>query len=526
MSSRPFPIKTRSLPPSGECRTRSTKSSVLVQTLLLLWCFTLMVRELGVFSTWGVAPIAVGIFLVITTLGAFGYAIYTAYAEMDRGVVAQIRKDGAARTSSAGKTFNKGDVILRVASGGLKVLHPDEFEERFELDPGHTAPADGFQPYRATGKLWAHEVSEAEVGAFFPAGKFVSAGTLATIKAGDVLMMPFPGGGAVYRLDKQAFEQKYAKAISGDERRGSITGGYIPSQAETLAHWEHKIKTSGAVYHKTASIHARLADEHGSIATIVDGVIEEKKAYAKGDYILVGSRGGRYSMRAVDFSARYDYSNSQPASDPVLAREGFSLYLPTGMVWARQVSAEEVHSFFPIGKFSSKWGGTPLLVEATGYLVMPHPSCGEVYVIKNDLFHSSYARHALHDHIPSEEETLAQWESVLRQDARVCRKKLTVFAKIADQDGTLDEIMQHEEESIEVEIPQQEDEAGAVAMVPLRSGGGAAPVKDANARNDGDTTTASFSCNEPSSSWGAGWLTCVEAPLPGHSESKGDDADD
>ena len=75
--------------------------------------------------------------------------------------------------------------------------------------------------------------------------------------------MPFPGGGAVYRLDKQTFETKYANAVSGDERRGSLAGGYIPSQAETLAHWEHKIKSSGAVYRKTAKMHARLADEDG-----------------------------------------------------------------------------------------------------------------------------------------------------------------------------------------------------------------------------------------------------------------------
>ena len=491
----------------------------MVQCLLLLWCFILMLRELDVFMMWGVPPVAVGAFLVFATLGTFGHAFRTAYSEMDWRAVAQIKKDGAARTSDA-KTAKRGDYILRAANGELKVLHPDEFEEQFEVDPRCSTSTDGFKSYRATGKLWAHELSNEEAAAHFPAGKLISGGAPVTVKGGDVLVMPFPGGGAVYRVDRETFGQKYANAVSGDERRGSIIGGYIPSQAETLAHWEHKIKSSGAVYRKTVSIHAKLADEDGILKTIVDGVVETQKPYRKGDYIMIGSRGGRYSMRAVDFSARYNHSNSQPASDPLLSREGFSLYPPTGMVWARKVASEEAQRFFPIAKFSGKWGGV-ISVQASDYLAMPHPACGEVYAIKHDLFHNSYARHALQDHVPSEAETLAQWESALRQDARVCRKKATVLAKIAQQDGPLEEIMTQGEETIEVEIPQQDDEGG-VAMVPLRSGGGVAPAQDANLRS-GDESSATSSDNAPVETWGAGWLMCIESPPPGHSESEGDD---
>ena len=498
---------------------------MLVQGLILLWSFTLMLREGGVFRTWDVRPIAVGTFLVAATAGIFGYVFYKAYTEMDWYAIAQLEKDGTAR-ASAGKTFKKGDIILRLASGKLKVLHPDEFGEQFEVDPGQTeSPANGFQVCRATGKLWAHELSQEEATAHFPAGKIISAGTLVTIKAGDVLVMPFPGGGAVYRLDKQTFDRKYANAVSGDERRGSIAGGYIPSQVETLAHWNNKIKNSGSVYRKTAKMHAKVAQEDGFLETIVDGIVETRKSYAKGDYIIIGSRGGRYSMRPVEFSARYDRSNSQPASDLMLAREGFSLYLPTGMIWARKVSEEEMQSFFPIGKFAGKWGGTSLLVEPADYLVMPHPSCEEIYVIKNDLFNKSYTRHTMHDHIPSEAETLAQWESVLRHEARVCRKKVTVLARVAEKDGSLAEMaqqqqqeQQQEEKRIDIEIPEQ-DEAGA-ATVPMRSGGGTAPSQDPNARSD-----ERFSPDNPSSgSWDAGWFTCA-GPTLGGSEPKADAAD-
>ena len=466
-----------------------------------------MLREVGVFTA-GVQSTAVGTFLIVATLGAFGYVFCIAYTEMDWRVVAQ-ENNNAARTSTR-KTVKKGDVIIRMASGELKVLHPDEFGLQFEVDPGGNASADGFQPYRATGKLWAHELSNEEAATHFPVDRFISQGALVTVKSGDILVMPFPGGGAVYRLDKQAFEQKYATAISDGEQRGSFVEGHIPSQAQTLAHWEKKIKTSGAIYRKTASMHAKLADEHGTIQTIVDGVVLQQNLYNKGDYVMIGSRGARYSMPAADFSARYDRSNAQPASDPMLAGEGFSLYPPTGTVWARNVGELEVQHFFPIGKFSGKWGGA-ISMKANDYLAMPHPACREVYVIQNHLFHKSYARNAPRHHIPSETETLALWESVLSQDTRVCRRNVAVLAKVADGDGILEEIMeqqQHEEEEerIDVEIPQQENEAG-VAVVELRSGG------DANAhRNDRDSS-ATLSGNLTTSSLYAGWLTCAEPPV-------------
>ena len=506
-----------------------------MQSLLLLWCFILMLLELGVFSAWGERPVAVGTFLVVATFGMFGCVIYKAYTEMDWQAVLQIKKDGTARRASARSTFmkfKKGDYILRVASGELKVSHPDEFGERFELDPGQTSStADGFQAYRATGKLWAHELSNEEVAAHFPAGKIISAGAVMKVKAGDVLVMPFPGGGAVYRLEKQTFDEKYANAVSGDERRGSIIGGYIPSQSETLVYWQNKIKTSGSVYRKTAKMHAKVAEEDGFLETIVDGIVETRKSYGKGDYIIIGSRGGRYSMRAVEFSARYDRSNSQPASDPTLAREGFSLYLPTGMIWARKVSEEEVQSFFPVGKFLGKWGGTSVLVQPSDYLVMPHPSCEEIYVITKDLFGKSYTLHALHDHTPSEAETLAQWESVLRQEARVCRKKVSVLAKVAGEDGSLREMIhqqqqqqqQQQEEETHIEVKVSQSLEAGVAIVPSRSGGGVSPFQE---DKNGSVSSASPGNSAPYGSWGDGWLACVEPPSPpGHSKSTEGDVD-
>ena len=51
---------------------------------------------------------------------------------------------------------------------------------------------------------------------------------------------------------------------------------------------------------------------------------------------------------------------------------------PTGTVWARALSVDDVRSFFPAGEFAGKWGGAPIAVVPRDYLVMPHPAGGEV----------------------------------------------------------------------------------------------------------------------------------------------------
>ena len=181
-------------------------------------------------------------------------------------------------------------------------------------------------------------------------------------------------------------------------------------------------------------------------------------------------------MRAIDFSARYDRTHSELAEDPLLAAEGFCTYNPTGRVWAREILTEEAQHFFPNGKFMGNWGA-PIDVRPADYLAIPQPEGKEVYVIPNELFKKSYTRHNMRDHIPSEAETLAHWETVMRQDARVWRKTVVIHAKVAEMDGSLSDqlqkeeridaaLHQHAEAAAEVDIA---NEAG-VAMVPLKPG--------------------------------------------------------
>jgi hypothetical protein len=167
----------------------------------------------------------------------------------------------------------------------------------------------------------------------------------------------------------------------------------LPTQAETLKAWGGRLKIEGNIYSKHKKVHAMLAQENGVLDTVVNGMVQARKTYSEGDYIMCGSRGGRYPMSAVDFSARYNVDGPEPASDQALAAESFFLYPPTGKIWALEVAADEAVRYFPAGHFIGKWG-RPIGVNATDFLVMPHPDGNEIYRIKKPLFDDTYRRTA------------------------------------------------------------------------------------------------------------------------------------
>jgi Ca2+-binding EF-hand superfamily protein len=162
----------------------------------------------------------------------------------------------------------------------------------------------------------------------------------------------------------------------------------VLSQGEVMAHWADTLRHDGRVYCKTTNIHAKVALESGVLETVVGGIVEARKTYEVNDYIVCGSRGGRYPMRAADFISRYERGRPQPATDPALGEEGFRLFTPTGKIWARQISDTEVEAHFPAGKFLGKGS---VDVFADDFLAMPFPTGGEIYVIKQSLFVNTYA---------------------------------------------------------------------------------------------------------------------------------------
>ena len=65
-------------------------------------------------------------------------------------------------------------------------------------------------------------------------------------------------------------------------------------------------------------------------------------------------------------------------------------------------------------------------------IVMPYPTGGELYSIKGSLFDNTYVRDDLQSRVPTHEDILAEWSSVLQNnDGSVHRKTEVVFVKNA-----------------------------------------------------------------------------------------------
>ena len=122
----------------------------------------------------------------------------------------------------------------------------------------------------------------------------------------------------------------------------------VPSQAQVVAYWEPTLCERGQVYCKITGMHTKLVDDAALKASLGEG-------YEAGDYIVVGSTGNQYPMKALAFAARYMQSHPEAATDPALAAEGSRLFRPKGKIRALELSDEEVESFSPSGQFMGKW---------------------------------------------------------------------------------------------------------------------------------------------------------------------------
>ena len=124
--------------------------------MLFFWCFTLVIRG-TLCGVWGFPTVVVGACLIVLTVLVVLNALYMTNKDLDRRMIAQIKNN--ARKEE--KDFKKGDMILRGANGNNSVMNLQEFSEQFELVESK-ASSDGFQEYCATGKVFAHKLSEEE----------------------------------------------------------------------------------------------------------------------------------------------------------------------------------------------------------------------------------------------------------------------------------------------------------------------------------------------------------------------------
>ena len=166
---------------------------------------------------------------------------------------------------------------------------------------------------------------------------------------------------------------------------------YVPAQSTVLAAWRGPLRNGGGVFEKSSKMYAKVADHDGVLDMCDNDSDIVQHSYNRSDYIVVGSSGRRYPMKAADFGIRYEYRHPEPPppEDALLAREGFMLFTPIGKVWAYQVTLDDMNDFFPAQSFFGKIG-TAITIEADDYLAMPFPSADEVYCIPKKLFHGTY----------------------------------------------------------------------------------------------------------------------------------------
>ena len=77
-------------------------------------------------------------------------------------------------------------------------------------------------------------------------------------------------------------------------------------------------------------------------------------------------------------------------------------------------------------------GGGLVAVAAGDALVMPYPGGGEVYSIKGALFDTTYAFEDPQSRVPTHDEMVVEWTTVLQnKEGSLHRKSGVVFAKAA-----------------------------------------------------------------------------------------------
>jgi hypothetical protein len=317
------------------------------------------------------------------------------YLQTNGGIYSKINKVHARKATFPGavvvtingtvqeKPYTAGDyVVCSSSEGNRDVMCAHDFMMQFQ----HTQPApasvadladDGFKLFKSsvTPSVWAHALSETDISTYFMSGRFTrSASEEVEMKAGDMIMLQFPVGETLDICGSETFSDLYQGCPDSN----------VPTQEAAMARWARKIESEGSLYLKTTSVLAKMALEDGQLDL-------KSKSYKKGDFIILSvDPTDRYPMSPSDFALRYATTKPKPIGDLALAEEGFKKYSPTGRIWARALSSEEILQCFPSGYFVASWG-SPVPVKPGDYLALPFPKCDAVYGISDDLLNKTYS---------------------------------------------------------------------------------------------------------------------------------------
>ena len=327
-------------------RASDNEVAVAAQYVVFLWASSIVLRDMGISNPS--VLFVMGVVLVLATVTVFGFALWRASDE-----VGALRW-GAGLDNIVDQKV-EGQYLVQDKNGVKKMIDSRDFVAQYEPSQqlvNATLAQKGFQYYQPSVRYWARQLSTEDVRSYFPAGWIIgdNSKTPIAVRAGDYLVMASPAGDSLNMVAKDVFETKFG-VVATD------AGAPVPSQAIVLEQWEDQLRHEASVYRKTAGYHAKCMKGDGRINTVVNGIVESRSFYSKGDFVVRGSRGGNFVMCAKNFAARYDVECPMPASDEDLAIQGFSLFSPTGRVWAHHVSAAELAVYFPAGRLSGRLVG-------------------------------------------------------------------------------------------------------------------------------------------------------------------------
>ena len=280
--------------------------------------FGLLLFLSGAFK--GLPTVLVGVVPVLAIVALIASTVWFVRNEL-RDIVAVDNND-----------HQRTDMAVQSPNGDCRVMNIRDFKALYE--PTHQPANDpllaqqGFQTFQSTTMVLGHRISPDDMTKRFPAGRFVSrSGAPAIVGDGQYIVMNFPQRDFVDIIGEAAFKNKYkpATAMAGADRT-------VVSQAKALAQWDAVLRLEGKIYTKFTSVHAKLTTKDGTIDTIVDGRVEASHRYSSGDFVVIGSRGGRYPMSNQVFSSRYDTKHAETASETRLTRSGFKKYSAKGKV--------------------------------------------------------------------------------------------------------------------------------------------------------------------------------------------------
>ena len=300
----------------------------LCQCLIFAWMFGMQLYLSGLFANSLSAPALIGVLLVLATIALACLTLYLVLRELR---VKRIQNVHAAAEADEDAPRRAQMIVHNPDDGVERSMDIEAFQKLYE--PTHRPASDlllarqGYKEFHSTSKVWAHKLTAGEMAMKFPSRSYVSSSgaPVTTVHAGQFVIMPFPHGGTVSLLDEDQFRKAYKAST------GTTSSCRTVSQLDAYYEWNATLREAH-IYSKSTAVYAKRMTEDGVIETIVGGSVEACRSYVKSDYLVCGSRGGRWPMSTGDFNLRYDTRKPEPASDPRLARAGFKQYKAIGKV--------------------------------------------------------------------------------------------------------------------------------------------------------------------------------------------------